>query len=246
MTGLPTNGTTVYVTLFTEIAGTYVPTPYTYTAAGGAGTLATLSSPTSGSALCSTTETFSWNAPASGTPIAYWVDIGTAPGGNNVYQSGSLGTGTLSLSVSDVPVGGNPLYVTLYTEISSSPVTWENNSYNFIEASLDQVYSPTNNSSITSPEQLFSWTNNNPGCTMTYELDISAIAPGGNDVWQSGDALPGFSVTNPASYPMPDNSNIYTTLYTVNNGTVLGHTQNAYTTTPGVQGVGGKLKAGKR
>ena len=238
---LPTNGSTVYVTLFTEIAGTYVGTPYTYTAAGGASTLATLSSPTGGSALCSTTETFSWNAPASGTPIAYWVDIGTTAGSNNIYQSGSLSTATLSLTVSDVPLGGNPLYVTLYTEISSSPVTWQHNSYNFTEASLDVVNSPTNSSVIGSPQQAFGWTNNNPGCTMTYELDISAISPGGNDVWQSGDQLTGSGVTNPASNPLPANSNIYTTLYTVNNGTVLGNTQNSYTT----NGSGSKLTAGK-
>ena len=76
---------------------------------------------------------------------------------------------------------------------------------------------------------------------MTYELDISAISPGGNDVWQSGDQLTGSGVTNPASNPLPANSNIYTTLYTVNNGTVLGNTQNSYTT----NGSGSKLTAGK-
>jgi len=42
--------------------------------------------------------------------------------------------------------------------------------------------------------------------------------------------LPGFSATNPGSNPLPDNSNIYTTLYTVNNGIVLGHTENSYST----------------
>jgi hypothetical protein len=114
--------------------------------------------------------------------------------------------------------------------VSKSPVTWENNSYNFIEASLDVVNSPANNSVLGAAQETFGWTNNNPSCTMTYELDISAIAAGGNDVWQSGDLLPGFSVTNPGGNPLPDNSNIYTTLYTVNNGTVLGYTENSYTT----------------
>jgi hypothetical protein len=127
-------------------------------------------------------------------------------------------------------VGGNPLYVTLYTEVSKSPVTWENNSYNFVEGSLDTVNSPTNGSVLSASYETFGWTDNNPACTMTYELDISAIAPGGNDVWQSGDLLPGFSATNPGSNPLPDNSNIYTTLYTVNNGIVLGHTENSYST----------------
>jgi hypothetical protein len=98
-----------------------------------------------------------------------------------------------------------------------------------------------------SPQQAFGWTNNNPGCTMTYELDISAIAPGGNDVWQSGDLLPGFGTTNPASNPLPASSNIYTTLYTVNNGTVLGNTQNSYTTNgSGSKQIVGKLNGGKR
>jgi hypothetical protein len=247
-TGLPTNGSTVYVTLFTEIAGTYVPVPYTYTAAGGPNASATLSSPTAGSPLCSNSATFSWNAPASGTPLAYWVDVGTAPGGNTIYQSGSMPTSPTSITVNGLPVGGSTIYVTLYTEFSNSPVAWQNNMYNFVAASLDVVNSPTNGSVLSSPEQTFGWTNNNPSCTMTYELDISAIAPGGNDVWQSGDMLPGFSATNPTTNPMPDNSNIYTTLYTLNNGTLLGHTENAYTTNNAfgpVQVNGGKQHGAK-
>jgi hypothetical protein len=127
-------------------------------------------------------------------------------------------------------VGGSSIYVTLWTEVSNSPVTWQSNSYNFAQASLDVVNSPTNGSILNTAQQTFGWTNNNPSCTMTYELDISALAPGGNDVWQSGDLLPGFSATNPAGNPMPDNSNIYVTLYTVNNGNVLGHSGNTYTT----------------
>jgi hypothetical protein len=212
------------------INGSWVGNPYTFTAAGGATALATLQSPTAGSALCSTSATFSWKAPTGATPYAYWIDVGTAPGGNSVYQSGSLSTSTTSVNLNGLPLGGNPLYVTLYTEVSKSPVTWENNSYNFIEASLDVVNSPANNSVLGAAQETFGWTNNNPSCTMTYELDISAIAAGGNDVWQSGDLLPGFSVTNPGGNPLPDNSNIYTTLYTVNNGTVLGYTENSYTT----------------
>ncbi len=243
---LPVDGSPVYATLITVAGGTNYTNSYTYTAAGGNSALATLQSPTGGSALCSTSPTFTWNAPAQGTPYAYWVDIGTSPGTDNIYQSGSLPAATTSITVGGVALGGNPLYVTLYTEVSSTPVVWQHNSYNFIEASLDAVNSPMNSSVLGSPQQTFGWTNNNPSCTMTYELDISAIAPGGNDVWQSGDSLSGFSVTNPAGDPIPANSNIYTTLYTVNNGTVLGYTENAYTTSPGVKGSIVRINGGKR
>jgi serine protease len=244
---LPVNGTPVYATLISVAGGVLYTNSYTYTAAGGNSGLATLQTPTAGSALCSTSTTFTWNAPVQGTPYAYWVDIGTSPGTNNVYQSGSIPVATTSITVGGVPLGGNPLYATLYTEVSSTPVVWQHNSYNFIEASLDVVNTPANSSVLGSPQQSFGWTNNNPSCTMTYELDISAIAPGGNDVWQSGDALSGFSVTNPAGNPMPASSNIYTTLYTVNNGTVLGNTQNAYTTnSSGIKGSIVKINGGKR
>jgi len=244
---LPLNGTPVYATLITVAGGTLYTNSYTYTAAGGNSALATLQSPTAGSGLCSTSATFTWAAPVQGTPYAYWVDIGTSPGTDNVYQSGSIPATTTSITVGGVPLGGNPLYATLYTEVSSTPVVWQHNSYNFIEASLDVVNTPANSSILGSPQQTFGWTNNNPSCTMTYELDISAIAPGGNDVWQSGDTLSGFSVTNPAGDPMPANSNIYTTLYTVNNGTVLGNTQNVYTTnSSGIKGSIVKINGGKR
>jgi len=100
---LPTSGGQVYVTLYWLLNGSWVSNPYTFTAAGGGSALATLQSPNGGSALCSTSETFSWKAPTGAPPYAYWIDVGTAPGSNN-----------------GLPVGGNPLYVTLYTEVSKS------------------------------------------------------------------------------------------------------------------------------
>jgi hypothetical protein len=229
----PNNGGQVCATLWSLLGGTWTAHGAAcYTAAGG--TAATINSPTAGSALCSTCVTFSWT-PGSGTPVAYWIQAGTSPGGSNLYDSGSLSNSTTSVQMCGLPTGGVPIYVTLFTEVSNSPVTWVNNQYTYYTPTLDVVTSPPNGDpDLSGTQATFSWTNNNPSCTMTYELDISAIAPGGNDIWQSG-SIPGFSVTNPATNPLPDTNPgtlIYVTLFTINGGNSIGYTQTSYTSGP--------------
>ena len=55
---LPDNGSTVYVTWWYEIAGTWAYTEYTYTAYGGLGVI---TSPSNGSTLTSSTQVFTWS-----------------------------------------------------------------------------------------------------------------------------------------------------------------------------------------
>jgi hypothetical protein len=139
--------------------------------------------------------------------------------------------------VNNLPTGGGPIYVTLYTETNNSPVTWVNNSYNFYATNLDNITSPANGDpDLSGTQATFSWTNTNPSCGDTYWVDISAVGPGGNDVWQSGNLGNVFSITNPPSNPLPDTSptgtTIYVTLYTINGGNVLGNTQTTYVSGP--------------
>ena len=71
--GLPSDGSTVYATLYSLVGGQWLSTGYTYTAYNGssAGKGAT-TSPANNSPLSGNQVTFTWNPAASAT--AYWVD----------------------------------------------------------------------------------------------------------------------------------------------------------------------------
>ena len=124
---LPTNGQTLYVTLFSYVAsqGQWLYNEYTYTASGG-GSLAIMQSPTPGTEIDGTSITFTWSA---GTNAQnYWLDVGDTSGGNDIYQSGPLGSGTLMTTVNDMPNNGEMVYVTLWTEINGQ---WQYNEYQY-------------------------------------------------------------------------------------------------------------------
>jgi len=223
-------GSQVCATLYTLLGGTWTPHEAAcYTAAGGAGALGAINSPTPGSGLCSTSQTFSWT-PGTPTPLAYWIQAGTSPGGSNLYDSGSLSNSTTSVTMNGLPTGGAAIYVTLFTEISSN--TWQNNTYTYYATNLDTIYSPANGDpDLSGTPATFSWTNNNPSCNDTYWVDISTIAPGGNDWLQSGNLGHVFSLTTPVPDTNPGTT-IYVTLYTINGATVIGNMQTSYVSGP--------------
>ena len=121
VSGLPTNSSTVYVTLYTLISGSWYGNAYTYTAWNGANGLAAMQTPQPGTTLSGTTVTFTWSSDSSAT--AYWVDIGSSAGGNNIYSSGNLGTATTT-TVSTLPANGTTIYVSLYSYVGGQ---WVNN-----------------------------------------------------------------------------------------------------------------------
>ena len=126
VSGLPTNGSTVYVTLYSFAGGQWVYNQYTYTAFNASAGLAVMQSPMPGSMLSGTTVTFIWNN-GNGTATGYWLDVGSTQGGNNYYQSGNLGTQT-STTVSTLPANGSQIYVTLWSLVGG---TWYNNQYTY-------------------------------------------------------------------------------------------------------------------
>jgi hypothetical protein len=127
--GLPVNGNTVYVTLYTLTDGQWVSNNYTYTTLNAQSGAATMISPTPGSTLSGNQETFTWTSDANAT--AYWLDISAiGPGGNDVFQSGSLPSSPQQVTVYSLP-GTYPateIYVTLYSLVSGQ---WVNNAYTY-------------------------------------------------------------------------------------------------------------------
>lgn len=222
---LPTNGSTVYVTLYTEISGTWYNNAYTYTAFNAAAAAGVLTTPTPGSTLTSGTVTFIWTAGAGAT--AYWLDAGNTPGGNQYYQSGNLGN-MLTTTVLTLPTDGSTIYVTLYSYGGNS---WISNAYTYTalngSSGLAQITSPIPGTTINGTQATFNW-NSDPNAT-AYWLDISNIGPGGNDLDQSGNL--GLTQTYTV-YNLPDNgSTIYTTLYSLVGGQWLS-TSATYTSGP--------------
>src|SRR5208282_3139392 len=62
--GLPTNGSTVYVTLYSQVSGVWLSNAYTYTAFNAAAALGVLKTPTPGSTLSGSGVIFNWTAGA--------------------------------------------------------------------------------------------------------------------------------------------------------------------------------------
>jgi hypothetical protein len=123
---LPTNGETIYATLYSYIAGVWQPTYYTYTASGSP-TPATLTTPAPSSTLTSSTVTFTWS-PGSGVTY-FWLNVGTGSSGagaKNLY-SGSSTTAT-SVTVSGLPTNGEKIYATLYSYIGGA---WQPTVYTY-------------------------------------------------------------------------------------------------------------------
>jgi hypothetical protein len=219
---LPTNGTTVYVTLYSFISGSWVSSPYTYTAFNADSEAGVLTTPVPGSTLSSSTVTFAWTAGSGST--AYWIDIGSSAGGNNYYSSGNLGN-VLTKTVSGLPTNGSTIYVTLYSLVSGS---WTPNAYTYTAlnaaAATGVLTTPAPGSVLSGSSVTFNWSAGSPG-PYSYWLDVGSTA-GGNNYYSSGNL--GNVLTTIVS-PLPtDGSTVYATLYTLISGNWVG---NAYTFT---------------
>ena len=129
VTNLPTNGSTLYVRLwsFVSVASSTLSVgwhfnDYTYTAfgtgSGGSGcsapALATMSSPPPGTTLTGATASFSWSAGCDVTQ--YYLYVGSAMGTNDIYGQ-SQGTNT-TVTVTNLPTNGSTLYVRLWSFVS--------------------------------------------------------------------------------------------------------------------------------
>jgi Putative Ig domain len=219
--GLPTDGSTVYVTLWSLVGGQWLNNSYTYTAYNNAGTKGMMQTPTPGSNLSGSSVTFTWSAGTGAT--AYWLDIGNVPGGNQRYQSGNLGN-VLTTTANGLPTDGSTLYATLYSLVGGQ---WVSNAYTYTaysaSGSQGVITTPAPGSTFTGSTVTFNWTAGS-GAT-AYWLD-AGNSPGGNQYFQSGNLGNVLTVTVNG---LPTNgSTVYVTLYSLVGGQWLG---NSYTYT---------------
>ena len=221
--GLPSNGSTVYVTLYSYVSGVWLSTGYTYTAYNLAAAGGVITTPTPGSMLNGSSVTFDWTAGAGATN--YWLDVGSTPNGNQYEQSGPLGN-VLTTTVSGLPTDGSTIYVTLYTYVSG---VWSANSYTYTAfnatGGIAAMQTPVPGSILSGYQATFTWSSDNNASA--YWMDIGSTV-GGNDIYQSGNL--GLALTTTV-YSLPaDGSTIYVTLYSYVGGQWL---SNSYTYTSG-------------
>jgi hypothetical protein len=215
--GLPSNGSMVYVTLYSLVSGQWLSNVYSYMAYSLASADGMLTTPTPGSALTSSTVTFGWTAGAGAS--AYWLDVGSVAGGDQYYQSGNLG-GALSTTVSGLPTDGSTIYVTLYSLVGGQ---WSPNAYTYTALNatggLAAIQTPVPGSMLSGTAATFTWSTDSNASA--YWLDIGTEA-GGDEYYQSGNL--GNTTTTTANSLPADGSTIYPTLYSYVGGQWLSNT----------------------
>src|SRR3989442_396497 len=149
--GLPIDGSTVYVRLWTRLSGTWQLNDYTYRAATSQNK-ATLTSPPPGSTLAGATVSFGWSAGTGATE--YWLEVGTTGVGSTNLYSQSQGL-NLSGTVSGLPTNGSAVYVRLWTRLGG---TWQFNDYAYTAATTATLTSPAPGSILPGPTVTFLWT----------------------------------------------------------------------------------------
>ena len=178
-----------------------------------------MSSPVAPGPLTGSSATFSWNAGTNAT--AYWLDVGSAAGGDQYYQSGSLSSSTLEATVNDLPTNGGNVYATLYTQFSGGG-PWTANAYTYTAfnttgGSIATLTSPApNGSTLSGSSVTFTWAAGTDTAS-AYWIDVGNTA-GGNQYYQSG-SLPTSTTSETVTTLPTDSSEVFVTLYTQVNGT---------------------------
>jgi hypothetical protein len=175
VSGLPTNGSTLYVRLWSLIDGAWVYNDYTNQAATAASAKAQMTAPAPGSTLSASTVTFQWNG---GTGVSrYWLDIGTTAGATNLHTQ-DRGT-SLSATIAGLPTNGSVIYVRLWSLINAA---WVYNDYTYQATTTAnakaQMTAPAPGSTLTASTVTFQW-NGGTGVS-DYWLDVGTSAASSN------------------------------------------------------------------
>jgi hypothetical protein len=158
VTNLPSDGSTVYVRLWSYIDGAWQFQDATYRAAGSVTPVkAALTSPSPGSVLSGTTATFQWSAGQAVT--RYFLFVGRWQGGNTLFSQ-DMGT-SLSATVSNLPSDGSTIHVRLWSYIQGA---WQFNDYVFTAsgtlpaAQKGVLVSPAPGATLAGSAATFAWT----------------------------------------------------------------------------------------
>ncbi len=179
VSGIPCNGQTIYVRLWTRvISGAWLPIDYTYTAAANCpDTQAVLTGPTQRTQLPSATTTFTWTTPSNA--IDYWLDVGYSAGKGEIF--GGVVTGG-SKTISGLPCSVvTVVYVRLWTRTSAgylAPLDYLFLGTGNCTSDKAVLFSPQPGSTLSQTPATFRWTTGT-GVT-AYWLDVGTAVGQGN------------------------------------------------------------------
>ncbi len=180
VSGLPTNGVTVFARLNQLIDGAWKATDYTYTEAGTM-VPAALTTPAPGSVLAGSSVTFTWSPGAGPTEYQLWLGS-TGVGSYNLYNSGA--TTATSETVSGLPTKGVTVFARLYQLINGA---WKATDYTYTEAGTmvpAALTTPAPGSVLAGSSVTFTWS---PGAGPTeYQLWLGSTGVGSYNLYNSG------------------------------------------------------------
>jgi len=209
VSGIPTNGITLYIRILSKINGVWQSVDYTYTETGVA-TPATLTAPTPGpSTLLGATPAFTWTAGTGVTAYQLWLGT-TGVGTFDLYNSGS--TTANSESLSGIPTNGVTVYVRLLSKINQA---WQ---------SVDYIYTETGTAAratLTAPapatmlgaNPTFIWTAGTG--VSAYQLWLGTTGVGTFDLYNSGSTT---ATSKPLSGIPTSGVTVYVRLFSKING----------------------------
>jgi uncharacterized repeat protein (TIGR03803 family) len=230
VSGLPTDGITVYVRLYSETANTWQYVDYTYQSYGMASPPA-LTAPTPGGTLTGSSATFTWSP---GTGITYYqLRLGTTgAGSSDLYNSGT--TRSTSASVSDLPTDGLPVYARLYYELNN---VWQTLDYTYSTAGTiipAAMTSPAPGTTLPGASVTFIWTAGDG--PEYYQLRIGTGGAGSANLYNSG----AIRATQAAVSGLPtDGITVYVRLYseTANSWQYIDYTYTEASPMPQVESI---------
>jgi hypothetical protein len=176
---LPSFGSTLYARLYSKINGVWQYNDYVYTESGTPAAVLISPTPGLGTVLGSSNVSFQWNTGA-GVTIFQLNLSAIAPGRSDLFVY--KGT-AFSASVPSLPANGVTVFARLYSKING---VWQYNDYVYTEsgsATPAMLTSPTPGvgTVLGTSDVPFQW-NAGTGATF-YQLNLSAIAPGGSELF---------------------------------------------------------------
>ena len=155
--GLPVDGRTLYVRLWTAIDGNWLSRDYVYTASSPG---AAITFPANGSTLSSSSQVFTWQTVPNTSLYQLW--IGSSPGGNEigVYTNNASwngGTASTTAYTFGLPRDSRTLYVRLYTLVNGQDYYYRDYTYTAASAPGVAAISTPGNGSTLAYEPTFTW-----------------------------------------------------------------------------------------
>jgi hypothetical protein len=178
VTGIPTDGRTIYVRLMSFINGSWQTNNYTYTAANVVvPTPSVITAPIPGTTFSASAVNFEWSA--GGMVTSRTLSVGSTLGGSQYYGPANQGS-ALSVLVINLPTNGSTVYVRLSQVVNGVSQSTDYTYTAATVASPSAMTSPANGSTLAGSSVTFNW---NAGSGVTERYFTVGSTNGGSDIY---------------------------------------------------------------